>query len=110
MDFWEKEFGNLEEAEDFAGRKIRKNAHGQNNSQYGWDIDHIQPLAKNGTDTDNNKQIVHIDTNDDKGDRTTFSIGNKTYQVQRKSKSDKACWANKYDYSNKKYCIVEIEQ
>ncbi|MCH5148986.1 MAG: HNH endonuclease [Clostridiales bacterium] len=109
MDFWEKEFGNVEEAEDFAGRKILKSAFGQVNSKYGWDIDHIQPLSKGGTDTDANKQIVHVITNDEKADKTTFIIDDITYQVQKTSKSDKDYWANDYDYSNKKYCIVEID-
>ena len=109
MDFWEKEFGNVEEAKDFTGRKIRKHDQGKNNSQYGWDIDHIQPLSKGGTDTDANKQIVHVVTNDKKGDKTTFVIDGITYQVQKTSRSDEDCWAQ-YNYSNKKYCIVEIEQ
>ena len=109
MSFWEKEFGDVEKAEDFVGRKILKCAYGQTNSRFGWDIDHIQPLSKGGTDTDDNKQIVHVDTNDEKADKTTFVIDGITYQVQKTSRSDEACWANRYDYSNKKYCIVEID-
>ena len=109
MSFWEKEFGDVEEAEDFAGRKILKCAYGQTNSRFGWDIDHIQPLSKGGTDTDDNKQIVHVVTNDEKADKTTFIIDDIIYQVQKTSKSDKDYWANDYDYSNKKYCIVEID-
>lgn len=109
MNFWEKEFGDANEAEDFAGRKIRKYAYGQTNAQFGWDIDHIQPLSKGGTDTDNNKQIVHVITNDEKGDKTTFVINDKIYQVQKTKKSDECRWANGYDYSNKKYCIVELD-
>lgn len=109
MSFWEKEFGNAIEAEDFAGRLIKKCAYGQINSRYGWDIDHIQPLSKGGKDNDENKQIVHVDTNDEKADKTTFIIDDVTYQVQKTSRSDENCWANDYDYSDKKYCIVEID-
>lgn len=109
MSFWEKEFGDVEEAEDFAGYKILKCAYGQINSRYGWDIDHIQPLSKGGTDTDDNKQIVHVKTNDEKADKTTFIIDDRIYQVQKTSRSDEEYWANGYDYSNKKYCIVEID-
>ena len=110
MSFWEKEFGNVNEAEDFAGRKILKSAYGQVNSRYGWDIDHIQPLSKGGKDNDENKQIVHVDTNDEKENKTTFNIDGITYQVKKNSHCDEACWANSYNYSNKKYCIVEIEE
>lgn len=108
MSFWEKEFGNVEEAVDFANRLIKKCAYGQVNSRYGWDIDHIKPLSKGGSDTDDNKQIVHVVTNDEKSDKNTFVIDGSTYQVQKTSKSDERCWAN-YDYTDKKYCIVEID-
>lgn len=108
MSFWEKEFGNCTKAVDFAGRTILKGSYGQLNSQYGWDIDHIQPLSKGGTDTDENKQIVHVLTNDEKADKTTFIIDDIIYQVQKTSRSDKKSWAN-YDYADKKYCIVEVE-
>ena len=111
MSFWEKEFGNCSEATDFAGRKIKKAAYGQNNSRYGWDIDHILPLSKGGSDSDDNKQIVHVLTNDEKSDKTTFLSANGcTYQVMKTSRVDGQYWANKYDYSQKKYCVVEIEQ
>ncbi len=109
MSFWEKEFGNVNEAEDFTGRLIKKCAYGQTGSKYGWDIDHIQPLSKGGKDTDDNKQIVHVLTNDEKADKTTFVIDGVTYQVQKTSRSDEDYWANGYDYSDKKYCIVEID-
>lgn len=109
MSFWEKEFGDADEAEDFTGRTILKCAYGQNNSRYGWDIDHIMPLSKGGKDVDENKQIVHVDTNDEKGDKITFVSDNgKTYQVQKTANNLPAYWANEYDYTDKKYCMVEI--
>ena len=109
ISFWEREFGNVDEAEDFTGRTILKCAYGQNNSRYGWDIDHIMPLSKGGKDTDENKQIVHVDTNHEKQDKITFVSDNgKTYQVQKSSNNSPEYWANGYDYSDKKYCMVEI--
>lgn len=109
MSFWEKEFGDANEAQDFTGRVIKKCAYGQVNSRFGWDVDHIQPLSKGGKDNDENKQIVHVTTNDEKGDKTTFVINGTTYQVQKTLRSDENDWANDYDYSDKKYCIVEID-
>lgn len=109
MSFWKKEFGDVDEAEDFTGRTILKCAYGQNNSRYGWDIDHILPLSRGGKDTDDNKQIVHVDTNDEKGDKTMFVSDNgRTYQVQKTANNPPAYWANEYDYTDKKYCMVEI--
>lgn len=111
MSFWEKEFGDVQEAYDFVGRKILRGAFGQQGSQYGWDIDHIQPIAKGGTDTEDNKQIVHVLTNDEKADKTTFisDYNGQTYQVQKTSRNEPKYWANGYDYSDKKYCMVIIE-
>ncbi|MDR2046444.1 MAG: hypothetical protein LBP79_00820 [Clostridiales bacterium] len=109
VSFWEREFGDVTEATDFAGNKIIKSAYRNENSQYGWDIDHIQPLSKGGVDTDENKQIVHIFTNREKADKTTFVIDGQQYQVRKTSKADEDEWAD-YDYSDKKYCIVQIDQ
>ena len=111
MSFWEKEFGDVQEAYDFVGRKILRGSFGQQGSKYGWDIDHIQPLSKGGTDNEENKQIVHIITNDEKADKTTFisDYDGQTYQVQKTSRNDSKYWANGYDYSDKKYCMVIIE-
>lgn len=111
MELWEKEFGNVAEAKDFAGRTIHKCAFGQNNSQYGWDVDHIQPLSKNGKDIHENKQIVHVITNDEKGNKTTFvSANGNIYQVKKTSQVESKYWANHYKYSQKKYCMVKLEK
>ena len=107
---WEKQFGTKTIAFDFEKREIHKDAYGQNNSRYGWDFDHILPLSHNGTNTLNNIQIAHVKTNDEKADKTTFiSENGKTYQVKRTSKTKKQDWAGGYDYTNKKYCMIEIE-
>lgn len=110
INFWEREFGDVAEAEDFTGRVIQKGAFGQQWSRYGWDIDHIQPLSLGGKDADENKQIVHVMTNDEKADKTTFiTEDGRQFQVQKTSRVEPAYWANGYDYSEKKYCIVEIK-
>ncbi|MDR2046620.1 MAG: hypothetical protein LBP79_01715 [Clostridiales bacterium] len=114
--FWEKKFGNSKTEYDFRGREVHKDCYGNEKSPYGWNIDHTQPEGEGGEDTDENKQIVNIATNREKGDKTTFvSDDGKTYQVQKRSgverstDSDRAKWANGYNYSGKKYRIVILE-
>jgi len=109
MAFWSRELGDMTEAEDFAGYCINKGAYRDENSNYGWDIDHIQPLSKGGNDTDDNKQIVSIYVNREKADKTTFAINDERYQIHKTTKVHSDYYANGYDYSDKKYCIVEVE-
>ncbi|MDR2202428.1 MAG: hypothetical protein LBP26_06715 [Clostridiales bacterium] len=108
-DMWEKEFGNKTKAKDFAGRTILKEYFGKTNPDYGSNVDHILPLAGNGKNTNENKQIVHIKTNAEKKDKTTFVANGQRYQVHKTSKVDPRYFANDYDYSQKKYCIVELD-
>ena len=107
--FWQNEFGTKTIAKDFAGREIHKNEYGTD-TKFSWDIDHIRPLAKNGSDSLDNMQIVHQQTNDEKGDLfPTFKIGSKQYQAKKRKNASPSEWANGYDYSDKKYCIVELK-
>ena len=97
MAFWNKEFGrDVEEATDFAGYIIKKCAYRDENSDYGWNIDHIQPISKGGTNTDDNKQIVSIYANRAKSDKMTFVVDNKRYQVHKTSKVERCYYANDY--------------
>ncbi|MCL1993732.1 MAG: HNH endonuclease [Spirochaetes bacterium] len=66
MKLWDRQFGGATTASDFKGRVILKAAYGQDGSQFGWNIDHIQPKALGGTDRKENLQIVHIETNREK--------------------------------------------
>jgi hypothetical protein len=120
LSFWDREFpanmgglvsnGAFEtvEVDDFAGYRVKKHDYRDEQSEHRWDIDHIQPLSKGGTDTDDNKQVVSIYANREKGDKTTFVIDGHQYQVRKTKNTDKREWAGGYDYSNKKYCIVEM--
>ena len=69
MKLWEEKLGDKTEARDYEGREILKAAYGQKGSQYSWNIDHIKPKSKGGTDRVDNLQIVHISTNQEKADR-----------------------------------------
>jgi CRISPR/Cas system Type II protein with McrA/HNH and RuvC-like nuclease domain len=103
---WENEFRNKTKAKDFAGREIRKNVSA--NSPYVCDIDHIKPKSNNGKDGIKNLKVVSKLTNDEKGDKPTFNIEGVRYQIRKTKNANKSEWV-KYDYSNKEYCIVVLE-
>ena len=53
---------------DRCGAWIKINDYGNRNSEYGWEIDHIVPITKGGTDVLSNLQPLHWDNNVAKGD------------------------------------------
>jgi hypothetical protein len=112
-EFWEHEFGRSQSANDFAGRPVHKNEYGAG-SKHGWTYDHILPLAKNGPDIDDNIQITHWKTNEEKADNNPFIINNKKYQIKNvknlhKKKEDKIA-PYPYERNGKKYCIIIMEE
>ncbi|MCB9358266.1 MAG: HNH endonuclease [Calditrichaeota bacterium] len=52
---------------DSCGAKIRRECYGMTN-EYGWEIDHILPVAEGGTDVLSNLQPLHWENNRHKGD------------------------------------------
>ncbi|MGP1451235.1 MAG: HNH endonuclease [Metamycoplasmataceae bacterium] len=70
-------------AKDFAGRLICKSSYGDENSQFGWNIDHIIPQKQNGKSDFYNLTPCHILTNQEKGYKTTFWANNKLFQIRK---------------------------
>jgi hypothetical protein len=113
LEFWEHEFGNVEYAQDFAGRMVRKGDYRKQNSEYAWDYDHILPESPNGPNSLENWQIVNIKTNREKADKTSFKIDGVLYQVQKNTQKNTqgkqlAPYPNKY--KGKKYCIIIVQE
>ena len=55
------------EGKDYAGRLMLCSEYGNNSSSYGWNIDHILPREKNGSNEIVNLQCTNIITNLNKG-------------------------------------------
>lgn len=52
---------------DFAGAWIKKDEYGKE-SDYGWEVDHIKPSSKSGSDELSNLNPLHWKNNRTKGD------------------------------------------
>lgn len=69
MRLWSKSFGKEIKATDFSGRVIVKGAYNDRKSEFGWNVDHIQPHSRGGVTADHNLVCCHILTNDEKADK-----------------------------------------
>ncbi len=92
---WRDRYGNEDNVKDFTGRwmyfddygkqeKLRKSQGGEMRD-YGWNIHHMLPEAKGGTDDKNNLEIVHWETNAEASDKTSYTIDGVAYEVRRHS-------------------------
>lgn len=70
---WQK--ANLDSANWFSGdrkvicgKSISRAQYGNRSSELGWEIDHIRPVSKGGTDHIDNLQPLHWRTNSSKSD------------------------------------------
>lgn len=53
---------------DKCGKLIKYSEHGNRDSEFGWEIDHKKPIAKDGDDSIDNLQPLHWKNNSRKGD------------------------------------------
>jgi hypothetical protein len=60
---------------DKCGDFMKWPEYGNRSSAYGWEIDHICPVAKNGTDDPNNLQPLNWSNNASKGDKYPWKCG-----------------------------------
>ncbi len=75
MKVWDSEFGkSTQKALDACGVMMAKAAYGQE-GEFGWEVDHINPVANNGTDALSNLQPLHWKTNKCKADKTGMQRG-----------------------------------
>lgn len=54
---------------DEEGNVIRRSSYGTE-GEYGWEIDHRNPVSKGGTDNPRNLRPLHWEENREKGDKT----------------------------------------
>lgn len=83
MKLWRERYGDNNDVCDYAGRPMFFLDYNDRDSQYGWNIDHILPQDRNGTDDVDNLIICNIKTNDEKANKTTFEANKKKFQVKK---------------------------
>lgn len=64
---WLQEYGDVQYAHDFTGRKIKRDDYLVEN-QVGWVVSYIYPLSLGGKDNQDNRIILHHATAYEKGD------------------------------------------
>lgn len=60
---------------DMCGKVMKYSDYGKTSSEHGWEVDHIKPVAKGGTDTLDNLQPLQWENNRDKSDTYPWRCG-----------------------------------
>ncbi|MBF2754999.1 MAG: HNH endonuclease, partial [Gammaproteobacteria bacterium AqS3] len=54
---------------DMCGKVMKHSEYGNTNSEYGWELDHIVPVSRGGSDELSNLQPLHWKTNREKAEQ-----------------------------------------
>lgn len=66
-------YNSKEYRKDKCGKWMKFGDHGNRNAQYGWEIDHINPVSNGGGDEIGNLQPMHWSNNASKSDSLTWT-------------------------------------
>ena len=67
--------------QDICGDVMKFEDYGNTDSKHGWEIDHIKPVAKEGTDNLSNLQPLQWDNNRRKGDTYPWTCFDRQYNL-----------------------------
>lgn len=83
---------------DFAKRKMVLEHYGLIEFDTGWDVDHVLPRSRGGTNALGNLKCINIISNRNKNNKTTWKDDEKMYQVR------------KVKFKPKTYEVIEIKE
>lgn len=98
---WHERYGDSLIEEDFDGGIMYRDAYGVENAVIyingekiycGWNLHHRLPKHIGGTDAKGNLECTNIITNEKAGNKTTFVIDNKKYQVKKVKGTHNEYW------------------
>jgi hypothetical protein len=88
LKIWEHEYGNVQYAHDFAGRKVKRDDYLEKN-QVGWVVGYMRPLSKKGTTDIGNVIIMHHHTESEKGNAyPEFTVDEEAFVVRYENTED----------------------
>ena len=98
---WYERYGDSLIEEDFDGAIMHREAYGVEHAvtyingekiYCGWNLHHILPINRGGTNAKGNLECTNIVTNEKAGDKTTFVIDNIKYQVKKVKGTQNEYW------------------
>ncbi len=85
---WNHEFGDVEYAHDFTGRKVKRSDYKEEN-QVGWVVSYVKPLNLGGPNNEGNTIILNQNTAFEKGDQyPVFEVVGVKYMICHNEQED----------------------